>query len=551
MSESPYAAKPWLRNYDFWAPETIRFPRQSVYQILMLAAAHFSHRTATIFEGAELSFWEIKRRADLLATALGRLGMAPGDRVGLMLPNCPQYGIGFFAILRAGAIVTNLNPTYTPAEVTRVALDSGMRAIITLETIAPAVQQIQSQTAIEHVILTRLAEYSAEQAAPPNLPGALALSSLIAAAGEPDLPRLRVDAMEDTAVLQYTGGTTGTPKAAMLTHYNLYANTLQSALWNHYLTRRGEERILLVLPCFHVYGMVVGLLLSLWNGSAQILLPSYNADRLVDAIRRHRPTFFPAVPTLFIALLNHPESRSCGLEHVGRFNSGAAPLPVEVIEKFEKLTGGFLREGYGLTESTCTAASTPVLAPRKPGSVGLPVTGTEFRVVDLDSGEKESPTGEEGELCIRGPQVMKGYWNNLAETAHAIRDGWLYTGDIGRMDADGYFYIVQRKKDMINVGGMKVFPNEVEEVLFAHPAVMEAAAIGLPHEYRGEIVKAFVVAKAGAQVRAEELIEFCRASLAKFKVPAEIEFTASLPKSTVGKVLRRELREREAARRRS
>jgi long-chain acyl-CoA synthetase len=302
--------------------------------------------------------------------------------------------------------------------------------------------------------------------------------------------------------------------------------------------------MLLVLPLFHVYGMVVSTLLGCWNGTQQIFLPKYTIDSFVDAIERLRPTYIPGVPTLFTALINHPRAAACGLEKVRGFNSGAAPLPLELIQQFERLSGAPLREGYGLTEVSCTASTTPMLGRRKPGSVGLPVSSTYMRVVDLDTGEKEVPVGEEGEICIRGPQVMKGYWNNPSETAGALRNGWLYTGDIGRMDEEGFFYIVQRKKDMINVGGLKVFPTEVDEVLYQHPAVMEAAAIGVPDDYRGEVVKAFVVLKEGASARPEELIEFCRTRLAKFKVPAQIEFLDALPKSAVGKILRRALREK-------
>ncbi|HSE98100.1 MAG TPA: AMP-binding protein, partial [Blastocatellia bacterium] len=358
-----------------------------------------------------------------------------------------------------------------------------------------------------------------------------------------------IDAEQDIAVLQYTGGTTGVPKGAMLTHSNLYAAVLQCSAWSSYFTERGNERFLLVIPYFHVYGMVVGALFGVWSGAMQILIPKFDVNLLLEAIMQYEPTYFPGVPTLFISLLNHKEAKSHGLNRVRRFNSGSAPLPIEVIEQFEQMSGAMLYEGYGMTETAALATTTATLAKRKPGSIGLPVTGTECKIIDLETGEREVEVGEEGELCLRGPQVMKGYWNKPEETAEALRDGWLRTGDVARMDEDGYFYIVQRKKDMIIVSGFNVYPNEVEDVLFTHAAVKEAAVIGVPDTYRGEAVKAFIVLKPDAQATGEELIEHCRARLARYKVPSLIEFAETLPKSAIGKVLRRELREAEEARR--
>ncbi|HJQ24487.1 MAG TPA: long-chain fatty acid--CoA ligase [Blastocatellia bacterium] len=547
---SVYGQKPWLKHYDFWVPAEINFPRQPIHQILDLAALLFTDRPATAFGEAQLTFAEIKAQVERLATALARLGIAKGDRVGIMLPNCPQYVISFFAIVRLGAIVANVNPIYTPREVEMVARDSGMRAIITLDALAATVLSIQAQSQIEQVITTSLEAYSADpQVAGPAPLGALSFSELIAGVEQPDLPRVEIDAERDVAVLQYTGGTTGVPKGAMLSHANLYAAIVQCSVWGSYLTERGAERILLVIPYFHVYGMVIGALFGVWCGAMQILIPKYDVNLLLDAIKRHQPTYFPGVPTLFISLLNHPDAKSYGLGRVRRFNSGSAPLPLEVIEQFERLSGAMLYEGYGMTETAALGTTTPTFARRKPGSIGLPVTGTECKIVDLENGERELPAGEEGELCMRGPQVMLGYWNKPEETALALRDGWLHTGDVARMDEDGYFYIVQRKKDMIIVSGFNVYPNEVEDVLFTHPAVKEAAVIGVPCAYRGEAVKAFIILKPETPAAAEELIAYCREKLARYKVPSFIEFVESLPKSAVGKVLRRELREAEEARR--
>jgi long-chain acyl-CoA synthetase len=545
--DSAYAAKPWLKNYDLWVPAEINPPNQPLYQILQIASGAYRDKPAVAFMGAFIDFGEVKRLVDRLATALHKLGVVKGDRVGVMLPNCPQYLISFFAVVRLGAITVNVNPIYTPREIEMVAKDSGMRAIIALDLLAPNIFGVKANTAIEHVIVTSLLDYSATpDKAAPAPEGALSFKSLISGVADVDLPRVEIDPAEDVAVLQYTGGTTGVPKGAMLTHRNLYTNTLQSWAWGGPITRPGDERYLMVIPYFHIYGQTVGLLLGAWNGAMQIPIPKFDPNLLVEAIKQYKPTFFPGAPTLYISMLNHPEIRTCGLEYIRRFNSGSAPLPIEVIERFEKLSGAMLYEGYGLTEASPTTHSTPTLAKRKIGSIGLPFPSTECKIVDLETGERIAPVGETGELCVRGPQVMKGYWNRPEETAIALRDGWLYTGDVARMDEDGYFYIVQRKKDMIIVSGFNVYPNEVEEVLFMHPAILEAAVIGVPDAYRGEAVKAFITLNPGATATAEEVIEFCRANLAKYKVPTLVEFLPSLPKSAVGKVLRRELREIES-----
>ena len=527
---SPYLSRPWLKFYDFWTPPEVRTPHASLYQVLQVAAIQYTDRPATHFQGARLTFWQIKQFVDRLSAALYRRGLRRGDRVGIMLPNCPQYPIAFFAILRLGAIVVNVNPIYTAHELARVAADSGMRMLITLDALAALAPPL------ELLVVTSFAELAGDALSP------VSFRALLDEQGDADLPPLTGDWSGESAVLQYTGGTTGTPKGAILTHGSLYVNMIQSAVWGQYFTRRGEERLLLVLPLFHVYGMVVGMLLSFWNGTLQILLPKYNVEEMLDCVQNLRPTVFPGVPTLFQSILNHPRAATCGLEYVKSFASGAAPLPLETINRFERLAGGMLREGYGMTELSCSAITTPMMGIRKPGSIGVPMPSTWARVVDVETGEREVPVGEEGELCIRGPQVMQGYWRNPVETGAALRNGWLHTGDIARMDEDGYFYIVQRKKDMINVGGFKVFPAEVDEVLYTHPAVAEAAAVGIPDAYRGEVVKAFVVLRQGHAASAEEIIAFCKERLAKFKVPASVAFLETLPKSAVGKILRRELR---------
>ena len=549
---SPYAARPWTAHYDYWVQPHMNYPRRPLGEILRLAAADVPDRPATAFLGAHLTWSEIKKCSDRLATALARFGIAKGDRVGVMLPNCPQYLIAAFAILRIGGIVVNVNPLYTPREVAVVAVDSGMRLLITLDVLAPLAQAVRAQTSIEAILVTSAAEYSAAAVPCPMIEGTSRLCDVLAGVEDPDLPRVSIDPEIDVAVLQYTGGTTGVPKGAMLTHHNIFANVIQTTVLHHPDQRRGEERILLVIPFFHIYGFTVGLMAGAWQGAQQILIPKYDVEALLTAVRDFRPTYFPAVPTIYVSLLNHPRAREYGIDKVRGFNSGSAPLPVEVIDQFERMTGGTLNEGFGLSEASPVTHTTPSLSRRKPGSIGIPLPDTDIKIVDLEQGKAEVPVGEDGELCIAGPQVMKGYWNRPDETEIALRkdDGgriWLYTGDIARMDDDGYQFIVQRKKDMIIVAGFNVYPSEVESVLFSHHGVMEAAVIGVPHHYYGEVVKAFVVLKPGARVSAEELRSHCAANLAEFKRPVDIELRESLPKSAVGKVLRRELREESRA----
>ena len=534
MSET----RPWMRHYDYWVRPHLNYPRRSLIDILRIAAADVPDKPATAFLGAHLTYAEIKDRADRFATALARWGIAKGDRVGIMLPNCPQYLIATFGILRLGAIVVNVNPLYTPREVAVVARDSGMRVLVVLDMLAQ-----HAPPGLEYVVITSAGEYSAAATECPRIEGTVRLCDALE---DIDLPRVTIDAERDVAVLQYTGGTTGTPKGAMLTHYNIFANVVQGTTLHVPALRRGEERYLLVIPFFHIYGFTVGLMAGTWLGALQILIPKYDVDALLHAVRDHHPTFFPAVPTIYISLLNHPKARESGIDRIRGFNSGSAPLPLEVLDQFERMTGGTLSEGYGLSEASPVTHTSPSLSVRKPGSIGIPLPDTDQKIVDLEQGVNEVASGEEGELCIAGPQVMLGYWNNPEETAIALRthaDGrtWLHTGDVARMDEDGFTYIVQRKKDMVIVSGFNVYPNEVEGVLFAHPSVMEAAVIGVPDAYRGEAVKAFVVLKPGCT--ADGIREHCAANLAEFKRPVEIEVRESLPKSAVGKVLRRVLRE--------
>ena len=547
---SPYAAKPWLDHYDYWMRPHINYPRRPLYEILRLTAVKTPDNVATAFQGSHLTYAQIKEQTDKLATALVRLGVKQGDRIGIMLPNCPQYIIATFAILRLGAIVVNINPLYTPREVAVVAGDSGMRVLIILDLLAPVVFAAREQTSLEKVIITSMTEYSPAATPPAVIEGAERFIDLLASVIEPDLPHVEVHP-DDVAVLQYTGGTTGVPKGAMLTHYNIFANVIQVSHWGNYELRAFAETFLLVIPFFHIYGFTVGMMAGTWIGVQQVLIPKYDVEALLKAIRDYRPTYFPAVPTIYISLLSHPQVKDYGIGKVRSFNCGSAPLPIEVITQFERLTGGVtLNEGYGLSEASPVTHSTASLARRKPGSIGFPFPDTEVKIVDLQAGTKEVGVGEEGELCIAGPQVMKGYWNRADETAIALREDksgrtWLYTGDVARMDEDGYFYIVQRKKDMIIVSGFNVYPTEIEGVLYKHPAVLEAGVIGIPDAYRGEAVKACVVLRKGMTATSEELIEHCKTQLAEFKVPQKIQIRESLPKTAVGKVLHRVLRQEE------
>ena len=539
--------RPWLRHYDYWVPPHMTYPARPLTEILDTTTIEIPDARATAFLGAELTFKEIKRRSDRFAAALEHLGITRGDRIGIMLPNCPQYMIAAFAILRLGAIVVNINPTYTAREVVQVAIDAGLRAVLTLDRLAPMWAEVRDRTPIEPIIVTSLAEYSAEQAAPPSCDGTLTLTGLITDAPERPASPVAI-APDDVAVLQYTGGTTGTPKAAMLTHGNLFANVIQNETWLYRHRLRGEARYLIVIPYFHIYAFTVGMLCATWIGGTQIIVPKYDVDQVLSAIKTYRPTFFPAVPTIFISLLAHPRMPESGLDLVRTFNTGGAPCPVDVIAEFERRTGRMLKEGYGLSETSPVTHSTPQLAIRKPGSIGLPLPDTDIKIVDVETGTRVLPIGESGELCIAGPQVMKGYWNRPEETAQALRADdrgrvWFHTGDIGRLDEDGFTTIVQRKKDLIIVDGFNVYPSDVEGVLYTHPAVKMAAVIGVPHTYHGEAVKACVVLHEGQQATEAELQAHCAASLAEYKRPHRIEFRASLPQSAVGKILYRVLRD--------
>ena len=554
---------PWFRFYEQGVPRSVAYPELTLPQALDRSAARFPRKVALrFFLDARLpvpttTYEQLREQSLRFASALFRLGVRKGDRVALMLPNCPQYVVALYGALRLGAVVVNVSPLYVARELREQLDDAGCETIVILDQLLPRLREIHAATQVRRVVvvdlteslplpfrlLARLAQRRRGErprvSAAPDLHGFAAL----VACHQPEPPGadLRPD---DVALLQYTGGTTGTPRAAMLSHRNLVANSLQAAAWFP-RAAEGREVFLGALPFFHVYGFTTVLLFGVWAAAEIVLVPRPRpVDVVLAAIQRFRITLFPGVPTLYAAINEHPRVRDYDLKSGALCVSGAAPLPREVSERFEALTGGRLVEGYGLTESSPLTHCTPLFGERRTGSIGLPMPDTEARVVDLETGEP-LPPGHDGELAVRGPQVMLGYWQRPEETAEVLRDGWLLTGDIGHMDADGFFYVVDRRKDMIDASGFKVLPREVEEVLFMHPAIAEACVAGVPDAYRGETVKAFVVLRPGESLAVAEIVDFCRLHLAAYKVPRQVEIRDELPKSMVGKYLRRVLVEEE------
>ena len=539
--------RPWLKSYEKGIPPRLDYPDIPVPRILEDAVRDFPQNEAVIFLGAKISYEVLGKWVEWFASGLSRFGFEKGERMALMLPNCPQYIVAYYAVLKLGGIVVNVNPMYVEREIAFQLKDAGAEGILTLKEILPRIQAVQSQLSLKRILLTSLTDSIRETAPEPfGISGDCPVYPYgeVLERGKTHAPPSVVVDPEETALLQYTGGTTGVSKGAMLTHRNLVSDVVQCVAWNVDAVR-GKERMLATIPFFHVYGMTVAMNEALYLAAAIILLPRFNVDEALEAINAHRPTRFPGVPTMYIAINNHPRVREYNVSSIKVCSSGSAPLPVEALKRFEELTGGRISEGYGLTEASPVTHANPFFGKRKIGSIGLPRPDTEAKIVDLETGEKDLPPGEEGELCIRGPQVMRGYWNRPEETQKALRNGWLYTGDIAKMDEEGYFFIVDRKKDMIICGGYNVYPREIEEVLYQNPKIQEACALGVPDPYRGETVKVFVVLKEGRAATAEEIIEYCRANLARYKAPTQVEFRKELPRSHVGKVLRKILREEE------
>jgi long-chain acyl-CoA synthetase len=548
--------RPWLNNYDAGVPQTIDYPAIPLFELLSQAAEKYPDAACTIFKGARITYREMEVITDRLAAGLASLGVKKGDRVGIFMPNTPQFVMAYFAVLKLGAIVVAVNPLYSAREIIHQVNDAGLEIMLVMSNYYNLVKEVQAETKIKKLVVTNIKE---------TLPSILAflftltkekkggfriqlaesdywMQDLINDHQADQRPQIEVSP-DDDALFQYSGGTTGISKAAIAMHRNLVANAIQIRSWM-VEAKDGEETVLMAIPLFHVYGMVAGMLFGINTGAALVMVPNpRDLDDLLSNAQKYKTTIFPGVPTLYNAINNHPDvlAGKYDLSAIKACISGSAPLMRETKESFEKITGGVLFEGYGLSEAPTASHCNPLLGENRTGSIGLPLPDADCRIVSLDDEVTDLSPGEIGELVIKGPMVMKGYHNMPTETANALRDGWLYTGDIARMDEDGYFYIVDRKKELIKPSGYQVWPREVEEVICENPKVLEAGVAGIPDPYRGETVKAWVVVKPGETLTADEIKDWCEDKLANYKVPSQIEFRDELPKTTVGKILRREL----------
>ena len=546
--------RPWHKHYDPLVPRKAKYPEECLPLLIEKTVKQLPTRPATEFFGVTLTYEALWRQILSLAHALRERGVNRGDRVAIMLPNSPQAVIAYYAVLWLGAVVVLTNPLYVEREMEHQWVDAGATVLVTLDHLYPRVEKVLPKTSIRLLIVTSLREYfplilkvlypiEARRkklfTAVPYGSGTLNFSELVR--NTPPTPPSCPAGPDDLALLQYTGGTTGVAKGVMLIHRSIVANVVQISSWFPDL-HCGRERFLSILPFFHVFGMTVSMNFPLYTGCTAIIVPRFEAGELLKTIHRSKPTLFPGVPTLFTGLVGHPKLRSHNLSSIRFCVTGSAPMPVEVLRRFEELTGGIIIEGYGLTEASPVTHVNPIKGLRKAGSVGIALPDTDCRVVDLETGERDAPVGQEGELVVRGPQMMRGYWQMPEETKTALRDGWLFTGDIAVMDEDGYVFVVDRKKDMIIAGGYNIYPREIDEVLYEHPGILDAVAVGVPDPYRGETVKAFVVPRPGESLTEAEVIRFCRERLAAYKVPRSVVFRESLPKTIIGKVLRKELR---------
>ncbi len=528
-------------------------PRIAVHELIQIPANTYPDKAALNFLGTEITFLELRGQVMRFANALGSLGVQKGERVGIHLPNCPQYPIAYYAALSLGAIVVNLNPMYTAEELKLMATTTDLTTLITFDMALPAIRALCKEVHIPRVIVTKITDYIKDMGV--STADSLDLekgwhhfSTLIESVQTTKRPRVQVNP-EDPALIQFTGGTTGIPKGAVLTHGNVVGATLRGALWGgatNMLTSYERRSVIAVLPYFHVYGNIGVMNWAFFSCATQIMIPRFQIDEFMGILANFKEiSYFPAVPTMINAVINHPKAAELDLgRKLGMLGSGAAPMPVEMIEQIKDM-GIFFGEGYGLTESSALGISNPILGMKKVGSIGIPFIDNDVRLVSVKDGVTDVKQGEPGEIIMKSPFIMQGYWNNPQETAGQLKEGWLHTGDIAVQDEDDYFFIVDRKKDMIIAGGFNIYPREIDEVLFQHPKVQEAVAIGIADKYRGETVKAFIVLKSGETCTAEEIIAFCREKLVAYKVPKLIEFRPSLPKSAIGKVLRKILREEE------
>jgi long-chain acyl-CoA synthetase len=554
------SGRPWLRSYDSGVAPSIDIPPITIPDLLRRSAQKHPNQIATVFLGGRLSYRRLLEDANRFAHGLASLGVKSGDRVAIMLPNCPQTIIAYYATLSLGAVAVMTNPLYTEPELVRQWTETGVEVAVVLDRVWPRVRTVRATVPLRQVIVTGIQDYlpfpknllfpvkTRREGTWVDVPlGPDTRSFRQVMRGQPVADPVVALRPDDLACLQYTGGTTGVPKGAMLTHANLVATVMQIRQFLMPGSQEAEDRIVAILPIFHAYGMNAVMNLGVHLAATLILIPLPDLPMLLRAVRTERPTFFLGIPALYAAINNHPGVEKLDLTSIKACFSGGAPLPLEVIKRFEQLTGARIAEAYGLTEASSVTHVNPRFGRHKLGSVGLPIVGCDARIVDAETGTRDLPAGEVGEIAVRGPQVMKGYWRRPAESDAVLRDGpggpWLFTGDLGKMDEDGYFFILDRKKDLILSSGFNVYPREVEDALAQHPAVQECTVIGLPDALRGERIKAFVILKQGAVTTPAQLISFCRDRLAPYKVPRAVEFRATLPRTGTGKVNRRLLRE--------
>ncbi len=551
--------RPWLASYDKGVPQTLEYPQHTLPEILNDMTGRFASRSFIHFFGTSMTYQEVNEKVDQFANLLIAEGIKPGDRVALYLPNCPPCVIAFFGILRAGAILTQLNPLYSASETAHQLKDSGAKYVVALDRFTPILKQVAQECGLKKVWVTRINDYfpiplkwlyplkAKKEKIWVDWPvEPLFISFKKELEKSPKTPVQSPVKMDETALLQYTGGTTGVSKGVILTHRNLVANAYQCKVWFPGLPE-GEKVFMLAIPIFHCYGMTAGMNFALVMGASIVLVPKFDVIQVLKAIDKYHVAIFPGIQAIYVAINNCSQVGKYNVRSIEACISGAGPLHQEVQKKFEGLTGGKLVEGYGLTEASPVTHCNPVYGKRKIGMIGLPFVGTDSKIVDVETGKKDLKVKEIGEVIVKGPQVMQGYWNRPDETAMVLKDGWLYTGDIGYMDEDGFFAIVDRKKDMVKVGGENVYPRDVEEALFKNEKVLDCVAAGIPDERLGDKIKAYIVLKPGQTATPQEIIDFCKVHLAKYKVPKEVEFREALPKNMVGKMLRRLLVDEEKA----
>ena len=547
---------PWREHYDNGVPHQINYPDHPFFKFLETAALNKPENICTIFNGARMTYKGASDSSDQLAAAFAALGAKKGSRIGILMPNCPQFVVSYFGILKLGAIVVAINPQFSEREIVQQVNDAGVTHMIVISNAYEKIKALQAKTTIKTVITTSIKDALPSVSSflfgllrekkdgykPELSEGDHWMQELIAAFSPTDRPAVPVNG-DDRALIQYSSGTTGLPKGAVALHRNLVANVLQFDSWMTPL-EHGSEVFMLAIPLYHVYGMVAGMGYGIATGNTSVLISNpRDFDNLLKQIEKNKVTYFPGVPTIYNAINHHPDvlAGKYDLSSIKVCISGSAPLLRQTKEAFESLTGGVVFEGYGLSEAPTATHINPVQGVNKNGSIGLPLPDVEVRIVDIEDGMIVQPQGEPGEMVIRGPQIMFGYHNLPTDTYEVLREGWLYTGDIAYMDQDGYFFIVDRKKEMIKPGGFAVSPREVEEVLQNHPRIAEVGVAGVPDEYRGETVKAWIVLKEGDQIDLDEIRSFCKENLAPYKIPTDIAVVNQLPKSAVGKLLRREL----------